>query len=221
MELEYTEHDYFGRSFRTPAGDFHSWNYFVGTDMVNIAGALAHVPFERNKLCIQAGGNLGYFPIEFAKTFDKVITFEPDPTNFRCLVHNCIEDNIIKYQAALSDVSGSWVEIEIPDPAHVGLNQIKVSPNSIPACQVPTMRIDDLDLTACDLIQLDLEGYEYYALLGAVETIKTYKPTLVLELTGHETKYGVAPNAIMEFLHAWGYTQVGQYHLDKVFVSNG
>lgn len=42
-------------------------------------------------------------------------------------------------------------------------------------------RIDDLGLEECDLIHLDIEGYEEKALEGAIETIKKFKPTIVTE----------------------------------------
>ena len=32
------------------------------------------------------------------------------------------------------------------------------------------------------MIQLDVEGFEYYSLQGGIETIKAYKPVIVLEI---------------------------------------
>jgi len=45
---------------------------------------------------------------------------------------------------------------------------------------VNTIKIDDLNLKP-DLIKLDIEGYEYKALLGAVKTIKKFKPIIYIE----------------------------------------
>jgi hypothetical protein len=46
----------------------------------------------------------------------------------------------------------------------------------------PTYKIDDLSLPICDLIHLDIEGYEYYALQVGIETITTCKPVIVIEM---------------------------------------
>ncbi len=204
-----------GRSFLVPEGDTDSVRYFTGTDEVNIGVMLSHVSADRTGLCVQAGGNLGYFPIAFSKVFDRVVTFEPDPVNFQCLSHNCVEENIIKLQAALG-YDRMWVEIEIPSITHVGLNQVKIGGEPL----VPVLRIDDLNLPACDLIQLDLEGFEYYALRGAEETIRQFKPTLAVELVGHTSRYGggEGDKHCYEFLSFMGYEEVETIYNDKIFV---
>lgn len=45
---------------------------------------------------------------------------------------------------------------------------------------VHTIKIDDLNLKP-DLIKLDIEGYEFNALLGARKTIKKFKPVIYIE----------------------------------------
>jgi FkbM family methyltransferase len=45
---------------------------------------------------------------------------------------------------------------------------------------VNTIKIDNLGLKP-DLIKLDIEGYEYKALLGAAKTIKKFKPLIYIE----------------------------------------
>ena len=45
---------------------------------------------------------------------------------------------------------------------------------------VNTIKIDNLNLKP-DLIKLDIEGYEYKALLGSVKTIKKFKPIIYIE----------------------------------------
>ena len=42
---------------------------------------------KQNKVCIQAGGNVGVWPKKLSTIFDVVYTFEPDPENFNCLAH--------------------------------------------------------------------------------------------------------------------------------------
>tara|TARA_B110001454_G_scaffold219154_1_gene250460 strand:+ start:6629 stop:7369 length:741 start_codon:yes stop_codon:yes gene_type:complete len=42
--------------------------------------------------------------------------------------------------------------------------------------------VDDLNLEKVDFIKMDIEGFEYKALLGATKTLKKYKPILYMEL---------------------------------------
>jgi hypothetical protein len=49
---------------------------------------------------------------------------------------------------------------------------------------VSTIAIDDLYLTACDLIILDIEGSEPFALEGARATIDKFKPVIMVEDRG-------------------------------------
>lgn len=212
--FETTKHIIDGRDFIVPKGDGSSVSYFTGTDRDNIATALGNVDPERNALAIQAGGNLGFFPWKFAERFKTVITFEPEPLNFHCLTHNVLEDNVVKIQACLGN-EHTWVNIANPNKSHVGL--CEVDRENTTNGNIPTFRIDDLNVPACDLIQLDLEGYEHFALQGAENTIRVYAPTIVLEMTGHEQKYGVGPTDIEDLLKAWGYRQVDQCYLDRVY----
>jgi len=41
--------------------------------------------------------------------------------------------------------------------------------------------IDSLNLTACDFIKLDCEGYEPFIIQGAINTISKFKPVLLME----------------------------------------
>ena len=65
---------------------------------------------------------------------------------------------------------------------------------------IPVMRIDDLGLTACDLICLDVEGYELMALAGAIDTIRRYRPVVMVEDKGCSRRYGVEEGAVESWL---------------------
>ena len=211
-----TEYNVDGQSFWIPQTDGASYAYHTGTDRQNIDVALSHVPPERNKLCIQAGGNLGFFPLKFAERFETVITFEPDPQNFHCLCRNVQNDNVVKIQAALGN-EYNWVDIVSPDPNHVGLCEISRVDRGANSQRVPTIRIDDLNVPACDLIQLDLEGYEFFALQGAEKTIRKFKPYLSIEMAGCEMRYGVEAGALSRLIDELGYAQIDSVWLDNIY----
>lgn len=200
------------RDFILPESDTKSAYYFSSTDMQNIDFSIMHIPEDRDGLCIQAGGNLGFFPIHYAKRFQTVVTFEPDPVNFFCLTRNATEANIIKLQAALGN-GHDWVEVEVRDADHVGQNFIKPDGKGL----IPQMRIDDLQYPSCDLIQLDLEGFELFALQGAEQTIKKHRPYLSIEFGIHAEKYGTSNEQIDELLRSWNYVAIDSVWLDKIY----
>lgn len=131
---------------------------------------------DKRNVVVQAGGFCGIYPKLFSQMFGIVYTFEPDPLNFFCLTMNCQSDNIVKFQAALGDTH-QMVMLSRNCPTNAGMNT--VGPTN--GLGIPTMRIDDLGLSDCSLIQLDTEGYEHIILHGAVETIRKFGPVISVE----------------------------------------
>ena len=169
---------------------------------------------KKKDVVIQAGGNCGVFAKEFAKTWGEVHTFEPNDENFECLDKNCFEANIIKYHAALGKDN---------DLVEVGQSADHL-PNNCGAYQVigegstPTIRIDALDLSP-DLIFLDIEGYELFALQGAFETIKEYHPVIMVENKPLPLMYDVTPEEVIEYLVCtFGYKVAERVQRDVVLV---
>lgn len=154
-------------------------------------------------VAVQAGGYCGVFPRLLGEIFSSVYTFEPDSLNFFCLVLNCQDDNIIKANAALGDEYG-LVDVVRQHKNNRGMNYVKRTANA----KIPTYRIDDLDLQACDLIQLDTEGYEHKILIGAKNTIERFKPLISVEDTNAQ---------IGEFLESFGYKKVAEVFRDTVY----
>lgn len=158
------------------------------------------------KVCVQAGGNCGMYPRLLAEHFDTVYTFEPDGLNFHCLTLNCQKDNILKFHAALGENHSLLVLDGSHDPANVGMHKVMPRPFGI----IPQFCIDDLALRDCDLIQLDVEGYELSVLKGAARTVEKFKPTLMLE----------RPNEnIRDWLGERGYRQAEVSVMDTIFIA--
>jgi hypothetical protein len=87
---------------------------------------------------------------------------------------------------------------------------------------IPILKIDDIKFTELDLIHLDIEGYEFYALKGGIETIKKFKPVIVLEVCedGHSEKYGYTRADMETFLDMIEYKFVKQLDAnnDNVYI---
>lgn len=186
----------------------------------------SHVPKEKRKVMVQAGGNAGYFVRKFADEFEIVYTFEPDPINFLCLsLNTLLTNNVQKFQACVGD---SHQLVSIQNMWEDDIGGIHITPTDEiqhTHTTIPTIMIDDLNLNSCDLIQFDVEGYEYNALKGAEKTIEKFKPVICIEYYEngytHETwndRYG--KNRIEEieaFLSQWNYTLVDSFETDRVY----
>jgi FkbM family methyltransferase len=176
-------------------------------------------PFLKYKrVMVQAGGNCGVMLEKFVLHFDIVYTFEPDPLNFYCLNINLPYTNLIKFNSCLGDTHklvalNNGLTTNIQDVGAVHIN------DHFSSGDVPILRIDDLNLDQCDLIQLDIEGFEYYAILGGINTIKKYHPVLCLEMNVPWAKrYGVSLEQIETLLiKELGYEFKTTHMGDKIY----
>lgn len=163
---------------------------------------------------VTAGGHIGMYAYFFAQHFKQVYAFEPDPLNFHCMVNNNQLDNVVKIQAALGDEHRL---VNVGFGRDNTRQSYKVQDNRIlegnfeakTAPYIPLLMIDDLNLPKCDLIQLDVEDYEIYALKGATETLRRCRPTLILENGGG--------SIMREFLYNFGYKQVDEVDADTIY----
>ena len=128
---------------------------------------------EKN-VVVTAGANHGIHCRFYAQTFKHVYAFEPNPYSFHCLSMNCPYDNVYKMNCAL----GSRCEmVDLSGKLDKQSGLVKIKPGGF----VPCITIDVLNLSACDLIQLDVEGYESKILRGALKTIEKYRPVVIAE----------------------------------------
>jgi FkbM family methyltransferase len=165
-------------------------------------------------VCVQAGGNFGVWPKYLAKKFKTVYTFEPDPINFSCLCRNIGDlQNVIKIQAGLGDAP-ACIELE-RKPANAGAHYV----NGLGV--LPIIRLDDLNLPKLDFLCLDIEGFENNALIGAMETIKKFKPVIQCEDKGHSRRYGFEKGHIESMLAEYGYGVVARPNRDVILAFQG
>lgn len=181
----------------------------VFTSLGDLQKALAYC--KNNKVAVQAGGNFGVWPKALSKVFNTVYTFEPDQVNFSCLCRNIGDiQNIVKIQAALGD-ENKCVDLYRYEN-NAGAHYVAG------AGIIPTFTIDSLALPACDLIVLDIEGYELKALRGAKKTIEAYGPVIHIEDKGLSDKYGSALGDAEKWLFNFGYVVKDRPARDVILV---
>jgi FkbM family methyltransferase len=169
---------------------------------------------KQYRTAIQAGGNVGIWPKRLSKTFKQVITAEPDPDNYAALRKNIDGiDNIAPLWMAFGD-KGMTASMDHIDPENVGAHQIKEGTD------FTVVTIDSMGIKDCDFLQLDIEGYEHMAIVGAAQTIHKSWPVICLELKGLGKRYGADDATTISLLQSWGYKIVERIHRDILFVKD-
>lgn len=161
---------------------------------------------------LDIGANIGAHTLAMAKKVGpegKVIAFEPMAWAQKKLRTN-IElnsfTNIVVEKIALSNKANigpagfrtSWDKYE------------STSDGVVPEKAVAFDRLDNYvenhNLSTVDFIKLDVDGFEYKVLEGAVETLKRFKPTLSMELGNYTLEQqGDTLEALTTLLDSLGY----------------
>lgn len=200
------------------------WETFKGSaqcikwafrDLQNLDRALLLTPGR--DVAVQAGGNLGLFAKRLAEEFKNVYTFEPDPKLFDLMKRNAPEMNITSFNAAIGDahlpVSVKTCRRDASRrPVHEGLTHVAGHGS------IPQLMIDDLKLTACDIIYLDIEGYELRALRGAAQTVERFRPVIGVEINRSIEFYNATAGELREWITSRGYRLAFTAYSDEVYV---
>lgn len=152
---------------------------------------------------IDIGAFIGDQTIAYSKKVGKtgkVIAFEPNPAAFECLEYNLRGiDNVELINQGLSDSAGN---IKLTDiPTNAGMTYASKSKKGIKC-----VTIDSYELSKLDFIKIDAEGFEHKILKGAEQTIKKFKPIMVIEINNHALmRNGTSDNDIYIYLNELGY----------------
>ena len=172
--------------------------------------ALQHVT---DGLFVDGGAHVGLFciPVLLARSQARCVAFEPNPMARKALQEmaalNEVAERLTVHRFALHDYAGK-VELRIPTVAiQAGLATMG-TPKRFAKWHthpIEAIQLDSLDL-APQLLKLDLEGAELYALEGATGTIMRHWPAIVTEAYAPNTaQFGYDAGEIGRFLEELGY----------------
>ena len=135
------------------------------------------------RTAIDIGANVGLWSRDLVKKFDSVIAFEPVAMFRECLEKNVNSSNFTVSDFALGDQeTTAKMNITEGNTGHT-----HIDPTSIGNGDTRVVRLDSLNIENVDYIKMDCEGFEYRVIQGAVETIKLWKPIIVVEQKPHDT----------------------------------
>jgi FkbM family methyltransferase len=147
-------------------------------------------------------GDTAFYFASKAGSTGKVFSFEFIPQNIKLFELNkslnpnlASQIEIIPYP--ISDKSGQEIYFKDFGPG----SKVVSHPFEGQSGSTTTLSIDDFvksrNLTKVDFIKMDIEGAEPYALRGAIETIKTHRPTLAIAIYHSLEDFVNIPNWIL------------------------
>lgn len=149
-----------------------------------------------NAVVLDVGANIGFYAIALATALRErgvsIRCFEPAKRNFERLQENIrindLQDVVAAFRVALGDSEG-FVELA-GETDHAAATGNAVIARTLPACAGDSAcRLTTLDqfaaehgLQRCDMIKVDIEGWDYAFLRGGLACLSRFKPLIFLEL---------------------------------------
>jgi FkbM family methyltransferase len=183
---------------------------------------------QDNFVILDLGTQTGSFSVA-AKYFPNTQwhSFEPDPYSYNILVKNLLFNeinNVSLYEEALSDkIEDSILNIH---PPLRGLNTLGKNIIRFPEYEsiqhsLKTNTIDNLFLnTKIDLIKMDTEGCEYNIIKGGLETIKKYKPKILLECCGNLNQFDYTEKDLYNLIQEINYEVFWTDKGENIFIQS-
>ena len=164
------------------------------------------IPMNQRLVALDVGANNGVTTAILSKVFREVHAFEPHPLMADDLA-NAGLPNVTVHPLAASEGAGE-AELVIPISQGVTMTGWGSLTGSLldqfadfQRIKVATLSIDSLNLAEVDYIKIDVEGHELDVLKGTQETIRRWKPWLVVEALGEQQL------AVINFLQPLGYSK--------------
>jgi FkbM family methyltransferase len=135
---------------------------------------------------LEIGANLGVHTVSLAKTTGPqgaVHAFEPHRVIFQLLCANVALNalsNVHTYQAAMGREAATTTVPKFNYGATRNFGGVSLG-EFAKGERVPVMTVDSMNLSACHMIKVDVEGMESEVIAGAELTIRRFRPVIYLE----------------------------------------
>lgn len=219
--------------FWVPAWDAARWERLVtfeglpNSDVQKVSESMGHC--RQRRTALDVGAHVGITAVYMARTFDRVVSFEPIPVTFDALTRNTQHlPNVQRENFAVGRQSGalrfeytrlngqsSHALMDDEAPQLLGDDPAITTP-------LPFRTIDSYGFDDVDFIKIDVEGFEGPVVEGARETILRSRPVIVMEQRGNELKFHGEKTLLHEastFVESLGMVQLPtiSFHKDRVY----
>ena len=156
--------------------------------------------FGDGVVVVDCGANIGVHTVEWSRSmhgWGSVIAIEAQERIYYALAGNIAMNNCFNAKAIFAAIGARPGEILVPvpdyfSPASFGSLELRKSEStefigqavdySADHCvKVRMISLDELALKRLDFMKIDIEGMEVEALLGAEQSIRAFKPQLLIE----------------------------------------
>ena len=173
------------------------------------------IKFGKGDIAIDVGANIGWYSMLLDKKMPddcQILAFEPDPLNSQLLTFNAHMNGagkVVIIQKALSD-KNETKKLYRYSSRNLGRHSM-LDINYEDYIYVETITLDDylesnnIDISKVKFIKIDIEGYEYFALTGALKTLESVD-CLISEFVPRYLKHGgVDPVLLVNLLEGKGF----------------
>ena len=172
---------------------------------------------------VDIGANIGAFCINVLRRSDGVsaLAVEPVGRTYRSLganvTRNELSSRITAIRAAVGEAEGDVLITSGLNAANHIVPRVRAKASAAEASAAEEhvrqasldILVADHELQRVDLLKVDVEGFELSVLKGARETLRQFRPAVLLEIEARWTRrYSYAPSDIFAFMTSFGY----EYH---------
>ena len=197
-------------------------DYLIST----VFNSIQKIRGEKSRITyFDIGANQGNF--SFLPLWDNSIdcySFEPNPKMFEILIENVklnsLENNVRAFNIGVSD-KNQKLDLKVPlDGSDHGLSTFADNPKDrfsydnkpgdYKIVEVDCLTLDNivtqLEIESLDVIKIDTEGSELNILLGGEQSLRKFKPVIVMEYQDiNSTMFGYNREACVDLLKTYGY----------------
>lgn len=163
---------------------------------------------------VDVGANYGYFSLLWAaqKPGNTVVAFEASPRNIEAIRSNITRNGLgsaIDLRSMAAGRESALMEFDQGPDNQTGWGGVVLSGNSATTVTVPVVRLDESlgALPFVNLLKIDIEGADTWALMGASELLRQKRIGRIFyeENTTRMRDLGIRPGEAKAFLESHGY----------------
>jgi FkbM family methyltransferase len=158
---------------------------------------------HKNRTYIDIGGHIGTTALPYSRMFQNVYVYEPNRENYELLTKNIFNNKVLNITSVPKGIYNEECKgLILQHGNNSGCYYFHKQEDGEISC----ITLDSQKHKDVDFIKIDIEGAEFFALEGGIETIKKYKPLIHLEINGlSERNYNIESNKIFNFVKELGY----------------